>query len=227
MEKKYELTEESQEIGGILLSYKANVYRIRALRDFGDVKKGDLGGFIQKERNLSQEGDCWVYDTSMVYGNAEVRDNAKVSGDSWVFRHACISGNASVGLDSRIHGSACVTKNACVSNGCDIGGNSLMTDNAVIYNHVRIGGHVIIRGNAEISKWVTIDDYVNVSGSAKIYGGYLYNNTKISGKSVLYNVNVRGNSNISVDIELHGPVPLEDVCMTGDFAGGIKQAIFK
>ena len=40
------------------------LYRIRALRDFNDVKKGNIGGYIESESNLSQEGDCWVYDNA-------------------------------------------------------------------------------------------------------------------------------------------------------------------
>ena len=42
--KKYELTNEIKNLAdGVVL------YRIRALRDFADVKAGDLGGFVQKE----------------------------------------------------------------------------------------------------------------------------------------------------------------------------------
>ena len=37
---------------------------------FGNVKKGDLGGWIEKEDNLSQEGDCWVFGDAWVYGDA-------------------------------------------------------------------------------------------------------------------------------------------------------------
>jgi hypothetical protein len=29
-----------------------HLYRIEALKDFGDVKKGDLGGYVQSEDNL-------------------------------------------------------------------------------------------------------------------------------------------------------------------------------
>jgi hypothetical protein len=36
------------------------LYRIEALRDFGDVKKGDFGGYVSAEANLSEEGDAWV-----------------------------------------------------------------------------------------------------------------------------------------------------------------------
>ena len=70
MEKKYKLTEETINVYGITL------YRIEALKDFGNVKKGDKGGFIEKEDNLSQYRNCWIYDNARVYGNALFRDNA-------------------------------------------------------------------------------------------------------------------------------------------------------
>ena len=70
MEKKYKLTDETININGRTL------YRIEALKDFNDVKKGDKGGFVEKEENLSQISDCWVYGDAMVYNNAMVYGNA-------------------------------------------------------------------------------------------------------------------------------------------------------
>ena len=58
------------------------LYRIRALRDFGNVRAGDVGGYIECERNLSQDGNAWVY------GNAQVYDNAWVYGDARVCDNA-------------------------------------------------------------------------------------------------------------------------------------------
>ena len=52
--KKYEFTNKTIKIAGHTL------HRIRAVRDFGDVKAGDLGGFIEKEDNLSHEGNVWT-----------------------------------------------------------------------------------------------------------------------------------------------------------------------
>lgn len=46
MEKKYELTDEILEVGGHVL------HRIKALRDFGNVKKGDIGGWIECEDKM-------------------------------------------------------------------------------------------------------------------------------------------------------------------------------
>ena len=67
MERKYELTDETIIRDGRIL------HRIRAVRDFADVKAGELGGWIEKESNLDQDGDCWVYGNAMVYGNAVVK----------------------------------------------------------------------------------------------------------------------------------------------------------
>lgn len=66
------------------------LYRIKALKDFRDVKKGTVGGYIESERNLLHEGDAWVSGNAWVYGNAQVYVNAQVSGD------ARVSGNARV-----------------------------------------------------------------------------------------------------------------------------------
>ena len=69
MKKKYKLNKDG---------------RIVALRDFSDVKKGDIGGFVDNEHNLSHEGDSWVYGNASVSGNAFVYENARVSGTARV-----------------------------------------------------------------------------------------------------------------------------------------------
>lgn len=48
------------------------LYRIEALKDFGDVKAGDLGGYIESEDNLSRDGNAWVGANTLVGGNAWV-----------------------------------------------------------------------------------------------------------------------------------------------------------
>ena len=75
--KKYEFTGETKQVQ--LLFRVATLHRIRAVVEFGFVKVGDLGGWIEKEENLSHEGKAWVW------GNAEVWGNAKVCGDAEVF----------------------------------------------------------------------------------------------------------------------------------------------
>ena len=87
---KYRLTDKTKTVNGVKL------YQIQALKDFGNVKAGDLGGWIQRERNLSQEGDCWVYDNAQVFGNAQVSDNARVYDNAWVYDNAQVFGDAEV-----------------------------------------------------------------------------------------------------------------------------------
>ena len=76
--KKYELTTEYKEIGNIKL------FRVKALTSFGNVKAGEIGGYIEKEDNLSQSGNAWVDGNARVNGNARVGDNAIVDGNAWV-----------------------------------------------------------------------------------------------------------------------------------------------
>ena len=82
--KKYRLTEETTKVGNRTL------YRIQALRDFGNVKEGDIGGYIESEKNLSQDGNAWVY------GNARVYGDACVYGDAWVSDNARVYGDADI-----------------------------------------------------------------------------------------------------------------------------------
>ena len=96
-EIKYELTGDTLEIDGRTL------HRIRALRDIGDdVYAGDLGGYVEAERNLSQLGNAQVYGNAGVYGNVQVGGDARVYGNAQVYGNAGVYGNAQVGGDARI-----------------------------------------------------------------------------------------------------------------------------
>lgn len=69
MSKKYELV-----VDDTITFWGWKLFRIRALISFGSVDAGELGGYIQKEENLSQEDDAWVSGDAKVWGNAEVSD---------------------------------------------------------------------------------------------------------------------------------------------------------
>ena len=68
--KKFEFTGETKTIS--LFFRTATLHRIRAVAEFGLVKVGDLGGWIEKEENLSHEGKAWVWGNAEVWGNAKV-----------------------------------------------------------------------------------------------------------------------------------------------------------
>ena len=87
-QKKYELTDEFIEHWS-----GKKLYRIRALVTFGSVVVGQLGGFVESEKNLDQSllGNAWVSGDAQVYGDAWVSGDARVSGDASVRSYAIIS----------------------------------------------------------------------------------------------------------------------------------------
>ena len=92
--KKYEFTGETKRVE--LWNRTATLHRIKATVEFGFVKVGELGGWIEKEENLSHEGKAWVC------GDAEVWGNAKVCGDAEVCGDAKVCGDAEVFLASHV-----------------------------------------------------------------------------------------------------------------------------
>ncbi|MBL0717891.1 MAG: hypothetical protein JJV93_01325 [Alphaproteobacteria bacterium] len=125
---KYEFTKETKKVDGKLL------YRIRAFRDFGDIDKGQLGGWAEGNWNLSHDGDCWIHDDAMSYDEGSVSGNAQIYDNAKVFYKAKISGNVEMS-DTAI---------AC--------GNANISGDVVLSNNVRIGGDVILSGNIMIDK---------------------------------------------------------------------------
>ena len=117
--KKFELTTESIETAS-----GEKLFRIKALVSFDAVEAGELGGYVEKEENLSHEGNAWVYDNARVYGNAWVYDNAQVYGNAWVYGNARVYGNAWVYGNAQVYGNARVYGNAQVCGDADIYDNS-------------------------------------------------------------------------------------------------------
>ena len=134
---KYEITNEAH-------PDNPNLRRIKALRDFGDVKKGDLGGYIESEENLSHDGDAWVY------GNARVSDNALVYEDALVYGDARVSDNALVCGDAKVYGDAWVYRNARVYGGAVLSWNAVVSGDteepvSQFPNEITIDGVVYVK----------------------------------------------------------------------------------
>lgn len=147
--KKYKLTDETKVYNGKTL------YRIQALKDFDFIHKGEVGGFVESEKNLWQEGNCWIYDNAMVF------DDARVTGDADVSDNAVVCGN------SLITGLAFVYGNAFINDSL-VTGSSGVGDNAIVTNNVSIRGVSRIKGNAKIDEGVVVmDGFFN--GDCKIH----------------------------------------------------------
>jgi len=155
--KKYELTQNSIEIDNKTL------YQIKALKDFGSVKKGDLGGYIESEKNLSHDRNCWVS------GNAQVYEDARVSGNAQVFESARVSGNVQVFENTRVYGNARIFGNAHVYGNAKVYGNALVFDNTWIYGNALVYGNARVYGKAEVSGNAQIYDNAWVCGNTHIF----------------------------------------------------------
>lgn len=157
MEKKFVLTEDIRFVDGRTL------YRIRAEENFSDVRKGDLGGFVEKEENLSQLGDSWVYDEACVYDNARIYHNACVYGEACVFGNACVYENARIYDEAYVRGDACIYHDACVYGRASVYGDARIYNSARIYDDARVFGDACVCGNANIF------ENALVCGKARVY----------------------------------------------------------
>ena len=151
MERKYELTDET------IICDGRTLYRIKAVRDFGVVKAGDLGGFIEREENLSHEGDCWVG------GNAKAYGDSKVEGDALMCDYSVAKDHAVIGDNSLIEDYAVIGDNSLIFKNAHVVGNSVVEGNVFVGGGTRIGGNTLLLGEAEITGDAVVmsnEDYI-------------------------------------------------------------------
>ena len=203
MTDKYELT---NNIKKTLRTFGRTLHQIKALKDFGDVKKGDLGGWIEGYSNLSQLDNAWVYDDASVFdhacvfGDAQVRDNARVFdhaqvlGQAKVYNYACVYGYAHVNyahiIDyARVRGNAQAYGDAYVRDDAEVYGNAQVYDNAQVYGRSQVCDNANIFGSGQ------------VYGNAKVFGSaYVYDNAKVYGSAWVHGIiNIHENDEIKDD----------------------------
>lgn len=162
MDKKYELIKEND---------CDSDYRIKALKDFklitGEtVKKGDLGGLVDGEHNLSQEGNCWIEFEAVVYQKAKVVDNAVLKDYSWAFGNSTVSGNAVMKDNSIAFDNSTVSGNAVMKNNSRALDNSTISGNAVMKDYSCADGNSTVSGNAVMKDNSCADGNSIISGNA-------------------------------------------------------------
>lgn len=153
--------------GELFLYDNTPLHQIRALIDLPHhgVKAGDIGGYIQSEKNLQDE--AWVAFRSMVLDEAVVADSALVTGGSVVRHNSEVSGRAMVGEKSHLSDFSKVTDDA-VANGVHMEGFSKIYENAKVKGASMSGGSKVY-GNATVDgSYVELKDYAEVFGSATV-----------------------------------------------------------
>ena len=150
--KKYEIVKSES-----IVYNGRTLYRIRALKDFWTapkevIHKGDLGGYVESENNLSQKRSCWIYDDAKVCGNA------KVSGNACVYENAIVSDDADIRQYVRVHGNARICNKAYIFGDAVVCDNAEICGCAKIFGVAKIGGDKIIKeGNYFFKSFTDIE----------------------------------------------------------------------
>lgn len=159
---KYILTKNTKKIDDIIL------HQIRAIRSFGNVQKGDLGGYVETDANLTHYGNAWVKDNAIASGNALVCDDALVSGNSWVSGNVLVDENAIVSGNVLACENARISGNVILNGSVQVYGYASISDNVLAYDNAVICGNTIVNGNAIISGKTYVSGDTWIGGNALI-----------------------------------------------------------
>ena len=153
--KKYEILMDKENT----IEWKGHtLYRIRALRDFGDIRKGDIGGFVENENNLSHKGNCWIYDDakamddSIMYDNSRICDKSELHDDSEMYNYTRMYDY------SELHNNSIMNDNSEMHDISKMYGNSIMYDDSEMYGDSELNNQVKLYGKL-FSK---VDEFIEI-----------------------------------------------------------------
>ena len=156
-QKKYEIT-------SIAHPQFTWLHRIRALVDVNEmVPKGTLGGFVEHEKNLSQEGSCWIYDQAICCERAVVERSAGLFQEAIAKGDALLTGTAvmyqtSIAEEScrilagEVWNMAHIRGIAKITAARETGDAPLIIGNSLVFGNVC--GKVLVEGNVLPSRSV-------------------------------------------------------------------------
>lgn len=183
MTKKYELIEST----AIHFQGK-NLYRIKALKNFGEITIGKIGGYIESEDNLSHEGNAWVGGHAHVLGNAKIYENAQVlhyaiiTDDAEVFGNAEVTGRALIGGQAKmfdhatIYGGALIYDQVQIFGNAKVLGNTVISDQAKVYDQTHISGDIHLFGTAKVFGNARLSNKLSIQGNVKLHGNIFLGN---------------------------------------------------
>ena len=145
MKKKYKLIKSK-----LLTGWGNPLFQIKALKDFGVVKKGDLGGVIESEKNLSHDGLAWVFGNGEVSGNGRVSGDGRVSGNGKVSENGQVFGRGVVFENGHLYGDGQVFGNGQVSGYGKVFGNGRVYGKGQVYGMGYVFGNGQLFGNGRV-----------------------------------------------------------------------------
>ena len=184
--RKYELTNISMEFG------ERTLYRIRALKDFADVKTGDLGGWVSSENNLSQKGECWIYDEakcmdnarmyddSCMYGYSEMYDSSRMHGDSKMYNYSEMHNS------SRMYGYSKMYDSSEMHDSSTMYGNSIMYGNSMMCGYSKMFDNTEMFDDSAMYEYSVMNGYSIMFGNSEMYGdSEMHDHSRMYGDSIL------------------------------------------
>lgn len=211
---KYVLTNETRKfvVKGFESDDKTEVtlYRITSLVSIPKhrVRKGTLGGWVEGESNLSQEGSAWVAgeavacQNAVVTGDALVKDNAEVSGFARVADAAVVADKAAVGEHSTVE------EHALVAGSSEVYGYSVARGKAKVYDSL-LSDRAVVDRYAKVKMSSRIVDDAKVSGYAEVRNVLVYGNAVVEGKARLCSVILGDHFRICGNVLLDAAVRLD------------------
>lgn len=150
-------------------------FRIEALRSFGDVKEGDLGGYVSDEKVISDSGDCWVYDNAIAVSGTRISEGVTLHSKA-VAWGSVLSGNVTVDGEA-------IVADSEVSGNCIITGKGFVTDS-------KLTGDIYVQDSGAVSE-SEIDGSITVADSAVVDGVELSGKGSIEGQVSIHDVSLK------------------------------------
>lgn len=147
---------------------EGSLYRIKALKDIKmppgipDIVKGSFGGMVESSKNLSQDGNCWIFYSATVTKNAQVLEDALVYDSAEITNNAIITNQAVVCQHGKVDGSAIVKDSAVVC------GHSRISLYATIMEHARIDDFANVTDCSTVCGFATVSDHAFIGGQSFI-----------------------------------------------------------
>lgn len=185
--RHYELTDETIEFDGHTL------HRIRCTKDFRNITKGTLGGFVENYNNLCDE--AWVGGDAKVYAGAVVKNRACVQDSACVSNCAVIAEGAYVEDSAYVYGTVWIGGNAAIYDLAVVVQKS--PSPLVISGYAKIGGTVVVGtdrdyivfknwwSSGRYFTWTRSNDMWSVGcfyGTGKELIAKAYKDSKVSGR---------------------------------------------
>lgn len=147
-------------------------HRIQAVRNFADVRAGDIGGYVSSEANLSQEGECWLY------GNSASLEDARVTEDALLFDAAVARNAAEIKEHARITCEAIVEDYSTVRGSAHVGGGAVVRWSSTVSGNAKVYGHAVVT-SAHICEKAEVYDSARITksviqGEAKVFDFLLH-----------------------------------------------------